>query len=328
MTRLIDMLREGEGKEETKRAEKDSSSINGIEGAYERGCRFVEEVFERIKRDENLEIEEGIAFVREMVDDPHMVDVLCFKAFNRRFPFNRLVLNSMNVSLYSLKVGRGLDYDRERLIELGISALLHEVGMIRLPQELINKEGRFNEEEYEIVKKHPIYGYEMLNRLLKEDYRWIARVILQEHERDDGSGYPYGLSGEEIHEYAKIIGLTDIYDALTQPRPQRKRFFPYDAVKEIIEYRKGLFPPRIIKVLLRELSIFPVMSYVKLNSNEIGRVIETDKEYILRPTIEILYDALGRRVREKKVIRLKEAPFLYITRSLWEDELKDLIRED
>ncbi len=300
--------------------------INNVEEVYESSCEFIEGIFNKIRNDENIDIKDGIELIKNIVSKYRLIDMLCFEAFNRKSIPNKLISNSVNVSVYSLKVGKGLEYDKDKLVELGISALLHEVGMIKISSDLINKESKFSEQEYEVIKRHPVYGYEILNNL-EEEYRWIAKVILQEHEKEDGSGYPYGLSGNEIHEYAKIIGLTDIYDALTQPRPQRKRFFPYDAIKEIIEYRKGAFSPVIIKVLLRELSIFPVMSYVKLNSNEIGRVIETDKEHILRPKIEIIYDSLGRKIKGEKIISLKENPFLYITGSLWEDELKNLIEE-
>jgi HD-GYP domain-containing protein (c-di-GMP phosphodiesterase class II) len=172
-----------------------------------------------------------------------------------------------------------------------------------------------------LIKKHPQFGYEIVLNSLGEKYKWLAEVVSQEQEREGGQGYPRGLLGNEIHEYAKVIGIVDVYEALSHPRPQRKRFLPYEATKVIVNSSKNMFPQKLIRALLTKLSCFPTGSYVVLNSKAIGRVVETNEAYPLRPVIEMLYDSMGKKLTEKKVVKLQDTPLLYITDSMFEEDL-------
>lgn len=148
-----------------------------------------------------------------------------------------------------------------------------------------------------------------------------CEVAYQEQEREGGQGYPRGLKGDEIHDYAKIIGIVDVYEALTHHRPQRKGYMPHEAVKLILGTQKDLFSNDVKRLLLTKLSCFPLGSYVKLNSKAICRVIETNEDSPLRPTVEILFDSRGRKLPKKKVTSLIEAPLLYITGTVYESDL-------
>ena len=152
---------------------------------------------------------------------------------------------------------------------------------------------------------------------LGEKYKWLAEVVSQEQEREGGQGYPRGLLGNEIHEYAKVIGMVDVYEALSHPRPQRKRFLPYEATKVIVNSSKNMFPQKLIRALLTKLSCFPTGSYVVLNSKAIGRVVETNEASPLRPIIEMLYDSMGKKLAEKrlsscKIRRCSTSPIQYL----------------
>ncbi|MBI2876259.1 MAG: HD domain-containing protein [Candidatus Tectomicrobia bacterium] len=228
-----------------------------------------------------------------------------------------------NVFVFTLKVGRGLKYEGHQLEELGLAALLHDIGYGRIPPEIRQACRPLTPEEMHEIQAHPAYGHEILLTSLGEAHKQLAEIVLQTHERENGQGYPHGLKGREIHEYAKIIGISDVFEALTHSRPHRKRLLPYEAVKEILSSQRHLFPSNIFKILIQEMSVFPIYSYVRLNSGAIGRVIATEANQPLRPTVEILCDSEGKRVEGGKIIRLVETSLLHITGLVDEKEIAE-----
>jgi HD-GYP domain-containing protein (c-di-GMP phosphodiesterase class II) len=197
-------------------------------------------------------------------------------------------IHTVKVTFVALKIGKGLGYDAKRLLELGLVAFLENVGMYKIPDRILSKEGKLEPDEMGIIKKHPEMGARILS-CLGERYRWLAKIVLQTHERADGSGYPRGLKGGEISELASIAGLADTYVALTSDRPYRERYLQFNAVKLIITKAKALFPTKILRVFLNEISMFPVGTYVKLNNGCVGRVLSTEKNQVLRPNVKVLY---------------------------------------
>lgn len=167
-----------------------------------------------------------------------------------------LVVHSVNVCILSLEIARGLNYSPEAMLDLGLGAFLHDIGMIRVRKILENKR-RLYTAEYDEVKNHVIYGVEILNNLGQINER-ISSIISQHHERNDGSGYLKGLSGEHMDEYVQIVGLADVYEALIHSRPHRNRFVPfeYETVREIISNR-DMFDPYILRIFLERLTRQP-----------------------------------------------------------------------
>ena len=142
--------------------------------------------------------------------------------------------HSVNVGVLSLLVARRYfgSSDRHDLRELGIGFFLHDLGKIRINPGVVMKEGLLTDEEMTEMRRHPLYGFDILketNQLTTES----KLIVLEHHEREDGRGYPYGLYGGEIHEYARICALVDMYDALTSDRPYRERLFPFQALNLI-----------------------------------------------------------------------------------------------
>ena len=224
--------------------------------------------------------------------------------------------HSVNVAILAIKVGNGLEYSADRLMTLGLGGLFHDTGMLKISK-IVAKRERVKGNEKELIRRHPKIGYEIL-RALGDDFGRFARIALQEHEREDGSGYPQGLMGEEIDEMAKIIGAVDVYEALIHPRPHRPKLFPFDAVKTVVEKEKEAYSPKILKALINELSAFPVGTYVRLNSGFIGRVLEVNSLRPLRPKVVLLYNVKGERLLEKKVVDLCKTPLLYVKKAVSE----------
>ncbi len=288
---------------------------------YDELYEFLEGIFQAAQLGQKFSIDKGVEFIAKIVNTPDALENLHRKViYKKDFKYD-LKVHGINVAVFAIKIGMGLGYKRDQLIELGLAALVHDIGMCKIPEEIVRKEGLLTDEEYALVKKHPIFGRDIILNALGEKYQWLAEVVSQEQEREGGQGYPRGLMGNEIHEYAKVIGMVDVYEALSHPRPQRKRFLPYEATKAIVNSSKNMFSPKLIKMLITKLSCFPIGSYIVLNSKAIGRVIETNEASPLRPVIEILYDGMGKKLTEKKILKLQDSPLLYIVDSIFEEDL-------
>jgi HD-GYP domain-containing protein (c-di-GMP phosphodiesterase class II) len=225
------------------------------------------------------------------------------------------------VTLASMKIGVGMEYDTESLLKLGLAAFLENVGMYKIPDHILKKTGVLSHGEIEILKKHTLIGAQILDRM-GSAFEWLPEIALQVHERTDGSGYPNGLEGDEIREFASIIGLIDTYVAMIRHRPYRDKYVQTEAVKSILEIgNKGKFPPKVVKEFLHQISLFPVNTCVKLNNKSIGRVLLTDKRQPVRPVIELLYDGQGKKIDKRTIVHLSEAPLLHIVGTIDEEQL-------
>ncbi|MCF8050001.1 MAG: HD-GYP domain-containing protein [Desulfobacterales bacterium] len=290
---------------------------------YKDGVVYLSGVFSAVKEGRQFDLEPGFRIARQVVESASAQDELFIRAIQLDERQNFLVNKCINVAIYSIRAAEQLGYSKERQVEIGMAALLHEVGMCRLPEKILYKKEQLTQQELRLVQKHSEAGYEIL-KPYSGSYPYLAEVALQVHERIDGSGYPRGLKGDEIHEYAQIVGLMDIYEALSHSRPQRDRFNPFYAIKEIIKTCKPKFHKKHLKALLNAFSIFPLSTYVQLNSNAVGRVIETYPDQPMRPRLQIEYDSQGRKVLTERIVNLPENSLLYIVDSVEEDELEKL----
>jgi HD-GYP domain-containing protein (c-di-GMP phosphodiesterase class II) len=220
-----------------------------------------------------------------------------------------------NVCIIALEIGLGLGYERDRLVELGMSAFLHDIGIIKFIN-LINKNKSLTREEFDKIKQHPKVGFEILNNIKDSKLpNTVLDVVLKEHERLDGSGYPNGIKGSQVDELVQIVGLSDTYEAKIHHRPYRRRYTPLETMKEISAL-KNSFTFTLIKVLIERLGIFPVGTLVSLNTKEAGIVIKGNASSPLRPVVDIIYDAAGKELPEPKRIDLSRNPVVYIEECL------------
>lgn len=157
------------------------------------------------------------------------------------------------VTKYSLAIAKKMGLNKEELLGLEFAGLLHDIGKIEIPSEIINKQGALTEEEYKIIKKHPELGFELLKNLTFLDSS--SRILLQHHERVDGKGYPYGLEADEIDKLAKILAVADAYDAMTTVRPYRKgKLNNEQAIMEFKRYKNTQFDGAVVDVFVDILS--------------------------------------------------------------------------
>ena len=224
-----------------------------------------------------------------------------------------LITNLVNVGILATKVGAGLGYHGKELERLTFAGLLHDIGLFAVPQSVITKSGRLTHDERTLIEQHPELGYEAIRKAGPE-YEWLAQVVRQAHERWNGQGYPNKLKGRQISEFAQIIGVVDIFDALVSPRGYRRRFFPHEAVRELIVAERTAFPREVVKALVEQLSAYPLGTSVRLTTGEVGSVMHVNTRYPLRPVVWIEGDAA--RGQEGRKLDLSITPLVSIIETL------------
>jgi hypothetical protein len=223
-----------------------------------------------------------------------------------------LALHQARVAVLAVRIGTALGYDRPRLLALGMAGCLIDISLWQLPEAVMRKMDTAAGEERTLYRSHARLSADLIRRWDPPSDR-IPAAVLEHHERERGQGFPQGLQGPAIDGDAKILGLVDTYTALTAPPASRPRLRPHEAIREIVKSRHDEFPPALIKALLAEISVFPPGTVVRLNTEELARVIAVNRHHPLRPKVEVLADGKGHRLSVPKLLDLSEAPFLYIT---------------
>jgi len=289
-----------------------------IKTYYEQLLERARDVRDRVKAKQGIAASPILSIlhhitIEDLIDPLYEYTVLYTK-------FSDLPSHAVCVTVTCMKLAKGMGYDTKEILRLGLAAFLENVGMYLIPDTILKQEGKLDPRSLALIRKHPELSAQVISQM-GEAFHWLARLALQVHERSDGSGYPKGLSGDEISEFASIIGLVDIYMAMIRNRPYRKKYMETDAVKSVIGIDKGKFPNKIVKEFLVEISLFPVNSYVLLNNKAIGRVLSTDKDHPLKPVIELLYDGVGQKLKKGKIVHLSNSPLLRIVDTVGEEEL-------
>jgi len=283
---------------------------------------YLDRVFERARAGEDLLLGEGVALVMQVLEGPwtrdHWLETVQENR-NSTEAGNFLTYHHTNVAIYSLCLSMTLGCSAKDQARLGLTALYHDLGKLWVPDEILFKKDRLTERDWEVLRHYPYETYRLL-KAYGPGYEVMAECALQVNERLDGLGYPQGLKGDAIHPFALVIGLADVYEALTSNRPFRERWLHYHAVKEILHTGKSSFPRHLLKALLQTFSVFPLHSYVKLNSGVIGKIIEVREDLPMRPKVEVVRQTGNGHAGIPLVIDLAAQPFLYISEPLAEKE--------
>jgi Rne/Rng family ribonuclease len=198
-----------------------------------------------------------------------------------------------------------------RLRDLGVGALLHDVGKLMVPQEIVNKTDRLTAGELAEVRKHAMYGFEALRK--NPDVNLIsAHCAFQHHERYDGSGYPRSLQNSDIHQFAQIVALADVYDALTADVSYRPAVSVYEALAIITRGAGSYFDPALVESFVANIAPYPIGSVVRLSDNRVGVVVDISQDCKTNPVVRVIADENKRRVNELVEIDLSKNSRLYV----------------
>ena len=265
-----------------------------------------------VQQGDELDLEALSALASEITGELKRSDQLLIQAMSG-LAGPPLITNLVNVGILATTVGARLGYHGKELDRLTFAGLLHDIGLFAVPQSLITKSGRLTHDERTLIEQHPELGYQTI-RKAGQKYDWLAQVVRQAHERWNGQGYPNKLNGRQICEFAQIIGVVDIFDALVSPRGYRRRFFPHEAVRELIVAERTAFPREVVKALVEQLSAYPLGTSVRLTTGEVGSVMRVNARYPLRPVVWIERDAAYGQ--ERRQLDLSRTPLVTIIETL------------
>lgn len=228
-----------------------------------------------------------------------------------------LAKNSINIAILSALIAEEFKFSDKNIRQLIAGALMHDVGMLRLPEEILNKRGGLSPTEIQQMQLHTFQSYQIACVELKfsED---IGRIVVQHHERWDGEGYPRHFKGQEITMGARIVSVADAFEAMVSEKPYRNSIVGYQAMKNILSDNSSRFDPDVLKAFVKVMGIYPIGSIIRLNTGAVGRVTEVKGEAPLRPKIRIMIDENGREIQpqEGKIIELLSEKNLFITQAL------------
>lgn len=223
-------------------------------------------------------------------------------------------MHSVNVCVLSLVIRKNMTRRPRDLRNLGMGAILHDIGKLKVPPEILLKPAQLTPIEYERVKKHCIDGYDTLSKYFKDSS--VPLVALQHHERMDGSGYCQGLTKDQIHLYGRIVGVADVYDAVTSDRIYRKRMPPHKAMAILRSAAGHQLDEHLVDLLTRCIAHYPVGSVVRLSTGYIGVVILQDSVSTTKPVVRVVVDPSERIMDEGWNVSLSEHPTVSIVEVL------------
>ncbi|MBN2794935.1 MAG: HD-GYP domain-containing protein [Clostridia bacterium] len=192
--------------------------------------------------------------------------------------------HSVNVAVLSLIIGTEMGLNSKDLENLAFGALLLDFGINQIDKNVLYKEEKLSDEEMVLLKTHVSKGYEFLNNNTTFNAH-VKSIVMHHHERMDGSGYPNGLTGDEIHPLARIVMIADVYDALTSDRPHRSAYNQHEAVEYIMAHAHNHFDFKIANIFARKIMPYPVGTYVKLSNNQQGVILKNNPQHPLRPVV-------------------------------------------
>jgi putative nucleotidyltransferase with HDIG domain len=214
------------------------------------------------------------------------------------------VQHSINVCVLSVLFGHHLGLGQHDLRELGFGALLHDIGKMRIPQHILNKLDKLTDDEMELMKQHPEFGYQILKSAsnVSESAIDIAR---SHHERIDGSGYPRKMAGDSISLFSKLVSIVDVYDAITSDRVYHMGISPHEALNLMYGWAPRSFNGELLQEFIRCLGIYPIGSIVELDSGEVGVVMTVNRTRLMRPVLTLVLDREKKPLPSRKLLNLE-----------------------
>ncbi|MFC1674575.1 HD-GYP domain-containing protein [Candidatus Omnitrophota bacterium] len=289
---------------------------------YADALALVKDIYDRAQN--NQELIDGVgritACVEKFVDQQLLANdnILKFITDQKDEANNYIYEHVVNVCIISIEIGIGLKLERGQMIELATVAILHDIGMVKF-RGIYSKKGILTAEEYDQIKNHPALSAQILQKFKNIDKRFSA-IVAQEHERLRGSGYPRGLKGSNIDKFAQIIGISDVFEAMTHARPYRGRIDPLESLRQLLK-EKTDFAKDIIKILIQRFGCpYCLGTHVKLTSGERGRIIGRNLVNSMRPVVELTHDIYGRKLKDAKVVDLAQNPTASIEKILQDKE--------
>lgn len=270
---------------------------------YKNTRSYVNDTYDKVRSRDAVNVRAAKTLVREMTDNIIVNPNAMMWLTHLKERHEYTLTHSINVCILALIFGRHLKLHKTELELLGLGALLHDIGKLRIPTEILDKPGKLTEEEYEVMKTHPVEGY----RILKSDSQMpieALEIVLHHHERNNGKGYPSQFNRQQIKKLIKLAAIVDVYDAITSDRCYHDGMSPYRALQNIYKWTDGHFEKEFVEEFMSCMGLYPVGTIVLLNDGHIGIVIATTAKTRLRPTVLLVQGADQKFLNQRRVYNL------------------------
>ena len=266
----------------------DQARIELVRSVYEEYMNYIESVFthyathKTIDKDELSDtVQELCIFIKE-----HRRYILRVNATVNAEKRNFLVIHTMRTTVLAIAVGFQLHLPLSKMIELGVTCILHEIGMLRLPPQLYMSSRKLSVREKAQISKHTLLGYSIIKDLSFS--LPIQLGVLEHHEKENGTGYPRRLTSEKISSNAKVIAVACTYEAISSPRSYKDEKSTFDALLELLQNKEHAYDPSVIKALLYTVSLYPIGTFVYLSNRKVAEVIDTNPDNPKLPVVQLL----------------------------------------
>ncbi|SDC45753.1 HDIG domain-containing protein [Pelagirhabdus alkalitolerans] len=221
--------------------------------------------------------------ISQIQNDEEVISLMSDIFISDDYLFN----HSVNVTTYAIAIATEMKLPYKQVRELGLGAMLHDIGKVFLPEEVLKKQGRLTDVEFEIIKTHPELGFEFL-RSSSDLSVLVAHCAYQHHERLDGSGYPRGIKGKDMHKFGKILGVADVFDATTSDRVYRDAMLPQEGLEILYAGSGTLFDTNIVRTFRESIAVYPNGVTVELNDHRRAIVVRQNKKLYNRPVVRVI----------------------------------------
>jgi len=286
---------------------------DAVKALYQQARETVSASFRDLDKHQGIDLPRieqlAVALAEELAADDRAALCLVSQQYD---PHRYLEPHSVNVFLLAVRLAQALEVSVEVLRQVGTGALLHDAGMLWVPEDVRDKPGRLSPSEERLVRTHPDRGREALVEVVKPS-GLLESIVLEEHEQPDGKGYPHGLREEETGQFAKLVRVADFLEAYTHARAYRPEGHPpTEALRALVGGAGNAFDPAMVKLALDELTVYPVGTRVELSTGEGAEVVAVNRGHLLKPVVLVVEDAQGHHLTEPRLVDLTGRPSLYI----------------
>ncbi|MFM5029615.1 HD-GYP domain-containing protein [Aeromonas rivipollensis] len=268
-----------------------------IRRLYQEARELQGKFIRHLKAGEPIDITPLAAVAEEMVDTmfTHGDAMLCLARIRAKDAY--LMEHSMNVAILLANFGRYLGLERNVLKELTLGGLLHDVGKIMTPDEVLNKPGKLTDEEFGVMRQHVVHSYDILSNTAGITPTMLE-VAANHHERLDGTGYPQRLKGDQLSLYTRMSGIVDVYDAVTADRVYKQGMQPTQAFRVLLKGINQHFDAELVTKFIKCMGVYPVGTLVQLSNQRLAVVMQRNEQQPLKPVVKVIYHATQRHYLE------------------------------